>query len=150
MFSQACVIHSVQLQGGGGQHQRTRSQHPPPLPRNMHIGLGHNTPLTPTPDLVWDMVTTPPPPGTWTSDLVTTPPSPPPRTWTWDLVTTRPSPPPPDLDIGPGHNTPLRNMDMGLGHNSSPGTMHRQVVRILLECIVVSNASWTYCLVLVP
>ena len=54
---------------------------------------------------------------------------PPPRTWTWDLVTTPPSPPPPPPRMRPGYNTSLP---------PSPGAMHRRAVRILLECILVS------------
>ena len=77
MFSQASVCPSP----GGG---REVLQHQMPL---------DNTSLPPPPQTwTWDLVTTPPS-RTWTWDLVTTPPSPPPpRTWTWDLVTTPPSP----------------------------------------------------------
>ena len=67
MFSQACVIHSVQLQGGGVVNTK---------------GPGHNIP--PPRDQVttppWDEVTTPPS----HRDQVTTPPPP------WDQVTTPP------------------------------------------------------------
>ena len=127
------VCHSVTEGGGreGGVNQ----------------GHGHNTPPPPQ-TWTWDLVTTPPslspprhghgtwsqhppPPPTWTWDLVTTPPSlPPPRTWTWDLVTTPPSPPQTwtwDLVTTPP--------------SLPPRTIRRWAVRILLECILVSQCS---------
>ena len=63
-----------------------------------------------------------------------------------DQVTTPPSPLGPGHNtsfpspLGPGYNTSLPPSPPGPGHNTSlppPGTMRRQAVHILLECILV-------------
>ena len=97
----------------------------PPSP----LGPGHNTSPPPR-----DQVTAPPSPlgpGYNTSlpqDQVTTPPSPPLDNTSLPphLYTTPPPPPPP------------RTRSQPLPPPTSPGTMRRRAVRILLECILVN------------
>ena len=104
MFSQASVYPSL---GGGCCNTKCLWTTPPP-------SWTWDLVTTPPSPRTWDLVTTPPPPSrTWTWDLVTTLSSPSPRTWTWDLVTTLSFPL--DMDMGPGHNTPL---PPGHGHGT--------------------------------
>ena len=124
------ICHSVIF--GGGEVATWDMVTTPPSP----LGPGHNTSLPPLdqvttpPSSPWDQVTTPPPPrpghntsllppGTRSQHL---PPSPLPGTRSQhlpsprDQVTTPPSPPWDQVTTPP------------------PGTIHRRVVRILLEC----------------
>ena len=128
VFTGVCHSFCSTLGGGGGQHQRTRSQHPPPE-------HGHGTwSQHPPPEHghgTWSQHPPPSPPehghGTWSQH-------PPPPTWTWDLVTTpAPLAPPRNMDMGPGHNTHPLPPPPEHGHGTwsqhppplPPGTMRR-------------------------
>ena len=129
MFLQACVTHSVQRGGGGGQHQWSTT--------SPHLGLGHSTPPPPpglglsTPPPTWNLITPPrplPPPVAWS--LHPTPPLP-----HLGLGHSTPAPPPgtwslhPTPHLGLGHSTlPLPHLGLGrstpphlgLGHSTPP------------------------------
>ena len=130
MFSQACVTHSVQW-GEGGRCCNTKglwTTPPSPRPGGQH--------LPPRTQHLLPQDTTPPSPL-----------SPPPRArWTTPPPWTRWTTPPPPPDQVDNTSLPLDQVDntfpaLDQVDNTSlppPRTMCRWMVRILLECILVS------------
>ena len=126
MFLQACVTHSVQLQGGGGGRWHTKCNMGPG--QNVYPPPGTRSECLPPPPLGPGQNVYPPPPGTRSECLSPPPPGPgqnvypPPPPPPWDQVRmSTPSPPGTRSECLP----------------PPPKTTRRRAVRILLECILV-------------